>query len=182
MKIIKSKKKFLLGFTLIELLIAIAVSSLVAAGVFSIFASISKARDNTINQSQVITITQNITRIINRDARMMIGNTLQQDRYGNSPRLSFKTQNSLRFNRALPVTVSYYVDEDGWLVRQEENLDLSFEMIMKLVPDVSDMLVTFYDGSEYTEHFKQNARMFNISIRILGKENIIPVVRIIDGM
>ena len=170
------------AFTLIEILIAVAISALVITGVSSIFTSIFRAKDSTVNQSQVIIINENITRLINRDARMMLGDSLRQDRFGNGPKLSFKTQNSLRFNRAIPVIVSYYVDDDGWLVRQEENLELSFDMIMKLIPDVDEMLVKFYDGSEYSEHFRHNARMFNIYLTILDRKTEIPVVRIIDGI
>ncbi len=76
------------GFTLLELLIAAAISSIVALGVFSIFSSIANMRDSAITQSRNIILQESFTRLINRDARMMIGNSLSLDKSGHIYRLT----------------------------------------------------------------------------------------------
>ena len=99
------------GFTLLELLIAAAISSIVALGVFSIFSSIANMRDSSITQSRNIILQESLTRLINMDARMMIGNSISLDKSGQVYRLKFSTQNSMRFNKALPVDITYYIDD-----------------------------------------------------------------------
>ncbi len=108
------------GFTLLELLIAAAISSIVALGVFSIFSSIANMRDSAITQSRNIILQESFTRLINRDARMMIGNSLSLDKSGQIYRLKFSTHNSMRFNKALPVDVTYYIDDENYLVSKED--------------------------------------------------------------
>ena len=59
------------------------------------------------------------------------GNKTQQnyiilDKLKNYPRFTFSTYNSLFFNKALPVVVSYYIDEDNYFIRSEKNEDLGF--------------------------------------------------------
>lgn len=179
---IGKKGNKLKGFTLIELVIAMAVSSLVALGLFSIFSSIAGVRDRSIIQSQNITLAETLTRLMNRDARMMISGSLGIDESGEVKKLKWTTQNSLRFNKALPVEISYYIDEDNWLVRRETNTDTLFDMEMRIIPDVSDMKVYFYDGSEYKESVINDAKMVNIEFIVNGVPLTVPAVRTMDNV
>ncbi len=165
------------GFTLLELLI----SSIVALGVFSIFSSIANMRDSAITQSRNIILQESFTRLINRDARMMIGNSLSLDKSGQIYRLKFSTHNSMRFNKALPVDVTYYIDDENYLVRKEENNDTAFSMEMRIIPNVTEFSATFYNGSEYKEDVVSNAKMLNIALKINEQQIFIPVARTMDN-
>ena len=169
------------GFTLFELLIAAAISSIVALGLFSIFSSVVTTRDRAVVQSKNIVLQQSLTRLINKDARMMQGDSIKVDKSGQVYRLTFTTQNSLRFNKALAVDVTYYIDDDNYLVRKEENADTAFTMEMRIVPNVTEFSATFYDGSEYKEEAVANAKMMNINITLNQQNIIIPVARTIDN-
>ena len=167
------------GFTLLELLIAAAISSIVALGVFSIFSSIANMRDSAITQSRNIILQESFTRLIN--ARMMIGNSLSLDKSGQIYRLKFSTHNSMRFNKALPVDVTYYIDDENYLVRKEENNDTAFSMEMRIIPNVTEFSATFYNGSEYKEDVVSNAKMLNIALKINEQQIFIPVARTMDN-
>ncbi len=169
------------GFTLFELLIAAAISSIVALGLFSIFSSVVTTRDRAVVQSKNIVLQQSLTRLINKDARMMQGDSIKVDKSGQVYRLTFTTQNSLRFNKALPVDVTYYIDDENYLVRKEENADTAFSMEMRILPNASELSATFYDGSEYKEDAVANAKMFNISLKINEQLITIPVARTMDN-
>lgn len=169
------------GFTLLELLIATAISSIVALGVFSIFSSIANMRDGSIIQSRNIILQETLTRLLNRDARMMIGNSISLDKAGQVYRLKFSTQNSMRFNKALPVDITYYIDDENYLVRKEENNDTAFSMEMRIIPNVTEFSATFYDGTEYKEDAVSNAKMMNITLKINEQQIVIPVARTMDN-
>ena len=169
------------GFTLLELLIATAISSIVALGVFSIFSSIANMRDGSIIQSRNIILQETLTRLLNRDARMMIGNSISLDKAGQVYRLKFSTQNSMRFNKALPVDITYYIDDENYLVRKEENNDTAFSMEMRIIPNVTEFSATFYDGSEYKDDAVSNAKMMNITLKINEQQIVIPVARTMDN-
>ena len=157
------------GFTLLELLIAAAISS------------IANMRDSAITQSRNIILQESFTRLINRDARMMIGNSLSLDKSGQIYRLKFSTHNSMRFNKALPVDVTYYIDDENYLVRKEENNDTAFSMEMRIIPNVTEFSATFYNGSEYKEDVVSNAKMLNIALKINEQQIFIPVARTMDN-
>ena len=157
------------GFTLLELLIAAA------------FSSIANMRDSAITQSRNIILQESFTRLINRDARMMIGNSLSLDKSGQIYRLKFSTHNSMRFNKALPVDVTYYIDDENYLVRKEENNDTAFSMEMRIIPNVTEFSATFYNGSEYKEDVVSNAKMLNIALKINEQQIFIPVARTMDN-
>lgn len=169
------------GFTLFELLIAAAISSIVALGVYSLFSSLAISRDRAVTQSENIVLQQSLTRLINKDARMIVENSIKVDKSGQKYRLTFTTQNSLRFNKALAVDVTYYIDDDNYLVRKEENADTAFTMEMRIVPNVTEFSATFYDGSEYKEEVVANAKMMNINITLNQQNITIPVARTIDN-
>ena len=154
------------GFTLFELLIAAAISSIVALGLFAMFSSVVTTRDRAVVQSRNIVLQQSLTRLINKDARMMQGDSIKVDKSGQVYRLTFTTQNSLRFNKALPVDVTYYVD-DSYVRAHMESAVLEDETVGILQVD---LLVR-----EYAEHIVDELqsgrvlRLFHLERRVRCK-------------
>lgn len=169
------------AFTLFELLIALAVSALVASGLFSMFSAVAGIRDSSVAQSDNTLIIQAVTKLLNRDARMMTAGSLGVDGTEDIRKLKLTTQNSLRFNKAVPADIIYYV-EDGWLVRRETNTELLYDMEMRLLPGVTDMELEFYNGSEYREEVTPDARIFRITLTINGSPIRILAARTVDNV
>lgn len=169
------------AFTLIELIIAMAVSSLVAAGLFTMFSTVAGVRDRSVSQSDNIIVTEALTNIINKDVRMMTDNSLSVDSSTDKKKLKFTTQNSLRFNKSLPAEVSYYIDDDDWLVRREMNTDVLYDMEMKLIPGVTEMTMEFYDDKEYKEDVVKNAKLMKLHFVINGNYSTVFAARTMGG-
>lgn len=168
------------GFTLFELLVALTISALVAAGLFSIFSSVASVRQTSVTKSENTLIIQSITKLLNRDARMMMAGSLGLDSSEDIRKLKLTTQNSLRFNKSLPVEIIYYI-EDGWLIRRETNTDVLYDMDMKLIPEVTDMKIEFYNGNEYQEELISSAKLFKIILTINGSEAPIIMTRTVEN-
>ncbi len=169
------------GFTLFELLIALAVSSIVAMGIFSMFSAVSGIRDASITQSENTLITEALTNLINKDTRMMINNTLNVDKSTGITKLIMTTHNSLRFNKAVPAEVSYYI-EDNWLMRRESNSELLYDMEMKIMPNVTDLKAEFYTGSQYQEEVVRNAKIFKVTFTVNDSPIKILAARTVDNV
>jgi len=160
------------GFTLIELLIAFALSAFIAVGLFSIISSIVTVREISFRSSENIITTERLTLLLNRDTRMMLNGTYALDSIEDIRKLKFTTNNSLRFNKAVPVEITYYI-EDDYLIRREINNELLYDMKMKLIPKVTDMVITFYDGNEYKEDLIADAKIINIEFTINGEKIVV---------
>ncbi|MEC9493387.1 prepilin-type N-terminal cleavage/methylation domain-containing protein [Flexistipes sp.] len=155
------------GFTLIELLIALLISSFVIMGTYSLLDSTINAREYFSSQQNYQKIYKSLYQLINDD---IISSADKQIRVQKSPmddnsEVSFHTQNSLYFNQSMGVDVSYYVDDDGWLVREENHKILENPMIIKLINNVNSFTVRAYNGNEYSERsFETKLLKFNIDI------------------
>jgi|GEM_PF-1258853 len=155
------------GFTLIELLIALLISSFVIMGTYSLLDSTMNAKEYFSTQQNYQKIYKSLYQLINDD---IISSADKQIRVQKSPmednsEVSFHTQNSLYFNQSLSVNVSYYVDDDGWLVREENNEILENPMLIKLINNVNSFTVRAYNGNEYSErNFETKLLKFNIDI------------------
>ncbi|MBQ3033491.1 MAG: prepilin-type N-terminal cleavage/methylation domain-containing protein [Deferribacterales bacterium] len=169
------------AFTLFELLIALAVSALVASGIFSMFSAVADIRDSSIAQSDNTLIIQAITKLLNRDTRMMLGNSLSLDTSETPYKLKFNTQNSLRFNKSVPAEVTYYI-EDNWLWRREMNTELLYDMEMPLLPNVTHMTIEFYNGDEYKEEAVRNAKVIRLTITVNGSPIQVLAARTVDNI
>lgn len=169
------------GFTLIEVLISLAICSVIGMGLYSMFTSVTANKDRSLIQNESILLQETLTRLFNKDARMMTENSVRLDKGGDGVKLRFTSQNSLRFNRAIPVDISYYVDKDSYLIRREESTDVAYDMEMKLLKGVSSIAFTFYNGSKYQEELVRNAKMFNIEIVVNDITINIPIARTIDN-
>lgn len=54
-------------------------------------------------------------------------------------------------------------------------------MEMRIIPNVTEFSVTFYDGTEYKEDAIANAKLLNITVKINKQQIIIPVARTMDN-
>lgn len=161
------------GFTLIELLIAMSVSTVVAAGLYTMFSTVAGIRNSSVTHSENIIVTEALTNLINKDIRMMESGSLSVDSSEAEKKFKFKTQNSLRFNKTLPADITYYVDDDKWLVRREMNTDVLYDMEMRLLPNVSEMTMEFYDDKEYKEDVVKNAKL--LKFHFIINDNLVTV-------
>jgi len=90
------------------------------------------------------------------------------NKQNNYPKLTFSTYNSLFFNKAIPVIVTYYIDEENYFVRSEENNDLSFKKEMRLIGNIENFRVESFDGDDFTNDIANPKLMrfiFNIDDR-----------------
>ncbi len=165
------------GFTIIELLISLFISSFVAMGLFSVISSIADIRTGIVDSSNNIITKEKLSLIINRDTRMMIDTGFTVDSTEDKRKLKFNTFNTLRFNKSVPVEVVYYIDDDNYLIRRESNTELLYDMEMKLISNVTEMKMNFYDGIEYQEDNVNKAKLLKIDITIGEK-----IITIFTGM
>ena len=98
------------------------------------------------------------------------GNKTQQnyiilDKLKNYPRFTFSTYNSLFFNKALPVVVSYYIDEDNYFIRSEKNEDLGFTKELKLIGNIEDFEVSSFNGEKFIDDFV-NPKLMRLIFKI----------------
>lgn len=170
------------GFTLLELLIALAISSLIGAGLFVMFSAIAKVRDSSLTMNDNIVIVEALTSLMNKDMRMMSDTSLALDTSEKNKKLKFTTRNSLRFNKSLPAEVSYYIDDENWLIRREVNTDVLFDMEMRIIPNVTEMEPEFYDDREYKKDLVKNTKLMKIHFIINGEPLTVFTARTMGGI
>ena len=150
------------GFTLIETLLALSPAALVPMGVYSMFSgafNTNRALDGTNND---LIIREAIQKLISKDIRMMhsVDNATSDP---NKRLIAIKTQNSLGFNKAFPVSVLYEVDNET-LFRREFDNQTSFDMRMPLLQNVSEWKVQSFNGSEYKDGFDIRSNIYKFHI------------------
>ncbi|MDR2870223.1 MAG: prepilin-type N-terminal cleavage/methylation domain-containing protein [Deferribacteraceae bacterium] len=157
------KLNFHKAFSLMEALIALAISAFVMMGVYTMFSS-------AINTNSALDITNNdlmmqeaLQRLIARDIRMMRSDnaSLPADPQGKRV-LGIVSQNSLTFNKSLPVTIIYEVD-NSTLFRRESRADMDYNMSMPLLDNVSAHSEQSFDGSEYRDDFDPRRYIYRFS-------------------
>lgn len=155
------------GFTLIELLIALLISSFVIMGTYSLLNSTMNAKEYFSTQQNHQKIYKTLYQLINEDIISSSDSqiSVQKSATENNSEISFQTQNSLYFNQSIPVQITYYVDDDDWLVREENNKILENPMVIKLIKNVNSFTVEGYDGNDYSErNFETKLLKFSIDI------------------
>ncbi len=137
------------AFTLLELLIAVAISAFIVVGVYTLLNSIISSNSALSNKYQESLFYNKLSILFNEDYRQSINNSLQViseplEDY-NTKKIEFTTTNSIFFNRALPVNVSYYV-EDNYLVREENLPEMSYDFKLRLIDNVSYINILYYNS------------------------------------
>jgi type II secretory pathway component PulJ len=155
-------------------MIATAISAFILLGVYSMFSGVINTKNGLENTNNNLIFKETLERLIAKDIRMMTAGVplLPPPDSGEIRLLSMVTQNSLRFNKSLPVEALYYVDttlDNGTLYRRERHLDMGYQMEMPLAKNVSECTVESFDGSEYFDGFAVNRFIFRFSFHINGK-------------
>jgi prepilin-type N-terminal cleavage/methylation domain-containing protein len=153
------------GFSLIELLIAITISAFVILGIYSMFSGVLITKDGIDRVNNDMHVMQSFQRLMARDIRMMhskaVTNLPLETRDWQIV-FSMHTQNSLRFNKSIPVEVIYTL-EDGTLYRTERHPDMNYIMKLLIMKDISDIRVESYNGREYTANVQNNHNIFRFT-------------------
>ncbi len=137
------------GFTLIEILVATVISSVIVIASYSVFNSIITVKSSTSLKNNLNTVKNKLAILINGDINSSLNREPEKsDSF--DEKFSVVSFNSLFFNRSLPVTVVYSL-EDDFLVRKEINSSIGFERKIKLIGGIKRLEVLYYDGNEYTE-------------------------------
>ena len=100
------------------------------------------------------------------------------DNTGKFPKVTIKTHNTVFFNKSVPVMVTYYIDNDDFLVRLEENARLEFEEGIRLIGSIKDFKVFSFNGEKYVEG-KLDPRLIKLNLKI-GKYDYEIITGILD--
>lgn len=87
------------------------------------------------------------------------------NKLNNYSQITFTTYNSLFFNKAFPVIVTYYIDNDNYLVRSEKNKDLDFTKEIKLIGNIKDFKVSSFNGEKFVDDFV-NPKLMRLIFKI----------------
>jgi type II secretion system protein J len=158
------------GFTLIELLIAVAISGFIIASTYEIVNSVIFSKNVIASQYLKSEVLHRINSIFNKDFRESVKDSYSYSEALDKKIFSFKTFNSLFFNNSLIVEVKYYVEEDldnekKYLVREENREDMNYNLKIRLLPDIKDFKMLFFNGSEYSENFPSSLKLFKITFK-----------------
>jgi prepilin-type N-terminal cleavage/methylation domain-containing protein len=153
------------GFTLIEMLIALVISSFVVMGVYSLFNSVlaSKEAAEKSNRANVLLISSR--KLFKPDLLQLYQDSLTINNAGKNAVLKFTSLNSIKLDRAMPVDITYYVDDDGWLIRKEEQTDIEYEWELRLLPEVTDFTVYSHNGYRFTEDYDSTDTIIQVSFK-----------------
>ncbi len=153
------------GFTLIEMLIALVISSFVVMGVYSLFNSVlaSKEAAEKSNRANVLLISSR--KLFKPDLLQLYQDSLTINNAGKNAVLKFTSLNTIKLDRAMPVDITYYVDDDGWLIRKEEQTDLGYEWELRLLPEVTDFTVYSHNGYRFTEDYDSTDTIIQVSFK-----------------
>jgi prepilin-type N-terminal cleavage/methylation domain-containing protein len=157
------------GFTLVELLVAIAISAFIIAGTYEILNSVITSRSRLASEYLEAEITDKLNNLLNKDFRESVQDSFKMVNDIDKKTFSFKTYNSIFFNNAMAVTVSYYIEQDYdtgeyYFVREEDKKDMDFSLKIRLLPNVKKFKISFYNGTEYNwEYLPSNLLLYKLS-------------------
>lgn len=158
-----------------EALIAMAISAVIVLGVYSMFSAVIKTKDvtETSNAQNVMLIS--LRQLFKSDTLQLYTDSVQitsaTDSTNGNAEISFTTNNSIKLEKAVPVKVTYYV-ENGWLMRKEENTDLNYEWILKVLPDVTKFQILSDKGNEFNDNYSKTDTIFQFSLTYKNDENL----------
>ncbi|MGE4466031.1 PulJ/GspJ family protein [Sphaerochaeta sp.] len=153
------------GFTLIEMLIALLISAFVVMGVYSLFNSVINSKEAIEKSNRVNTLLMSARRLFKPDLLQLYQNSLSISNAGKNAVLNFTSLNSIKLDRALPVDITYYVDDDGWLIREEEQIDIGYSWKLRLLPEVTDFTVYSHNGYKFTEDHNSTDTIIQVSFK-----------------
>lgn len=154
------------GFTLLELLIALTISVTVLTGVYTTFDSLINTKEATEKSNYKNSLLLSARRVIKPDILQMYKSTLSIERSEENDTLSFVTNNSIKMEKAFPVTVTYYVDDDDYLVREEKSEIHDYEWSLYLLKNVSDFEIQTHNGEEFTDDYDPQDTIIKVTFEV----------------
>jgi len=155
------------GFTLLELLIALVLSVIVLSGVYTTFDSIIRTKSATEESYYKNSLLLSARRVIKPDILQMHKDSLDIKNDSENDELTFVSNNSIKMEKAFPVTIKYYVD-DGYLVREESSTMHSYDWKLYLMANVTKFDVQSHNGYKFTDDFDKLDTILKISFEVSG--------------
>jgi len=154
------------GFTLLELLIALTLSVIVVSGVYATFNSLLNTKEATENSYYKNSLLLSARRVMKPDLLQMYKDTLSIRKNSENDSISVVTNNSIKMEKAFPVTVNYYVDSNNYLVREETSAAHSYEWKLLLMPNVTEFTVQSHNGYRFTDDTDEMDTIIKISMKV----------------
>jgi prepilin-type N-terminal cleavage/methylation domain-containing protein len=153
------------GFTIIELLIAMSIAAAIMLGLNSVFNSILFSNEHLSRTGNKLYEFQAFQRLITKDIRMMLQSSYDlPPEAGDEKRVfAMVSQNSLTFNKSIPVNIEYYISEDR-LYRAERLNDMTYIMRMPILDKVSYFKTEGYDGRDYNEELSTSMPVYKFTL------------------
>lgn len=150
-----------------ELIVAMAISALILVSMATITSGVLNTRQSLLTADADMQLANRLELLISKDIRMMSGTTVSNDNVSRERTYLFtvKTYNSLTFNRAIPVNVSYFI-KDEVLYREEFRTDMNYKMLLPLLEKVTNPKVETFDGSVYKNDLNSLGYIYRITLRI----------------
>lgn len=156
------------GFTLLELLIALALSAIVLTGVYTTLNSLLDTKTVTEDSYYNNSLLLSARRVIKPDILQMYKDSLSIQQDGINDTLTVKTNNSIKMEKAFPVTVTYYVEEE-YLIREETSADHDYEWKLYLMDNVTDFDIQGHNGFRFTDEYDPMDTILKISFKVSGQ-------------
>ena len=141
--------------TLLEVLIALALSALVLAGLYSSMNTVFSTDRALDDRLRGVKSYVRLSNLFQADLRTMIGlPSLQKGIFGTE--ISFKSTHSLDSNSSFPVMVTYFVDKvDGekYLYREETEEKKGVNLKIRLLARVGKLRFLFPSEEGWKEQF-----------------------------
>jgi prepilin-type N-terminal cleavage/methylation domain-containing protein len=150
------------GLTLIEILVAMVISSIIILGAYALFKSTTDIRISFKDKTDFTKIQTSLTLLFNRDLNASLNAKPDLSDYDNDKSISFVTFNSLFFNGAIPVTVTYSI-KDNYLIREERNNAIDYKQVIRLIKGIKSFDVYYFNGTEYTKD-NQDYKMVKVKV------------------
>lgn len=159
-------KKSSAGFTLLEVLIALVLSAIVVGGVYTTFNSLINTKEVTENSYYNNSLLLSARKVMKPDLLQMYKNTLHIKKDSDNDTLTVTTNNSIKMEKAFPVEISYYVDSDNYLVREEKSSSHSYEWKLYLLPNVTEFKIQSHNGYKFTDDTDEMDTIIKISMKV----------------
>ncbi|ADD67282.1 hypothetical protein Dacet_0484 [Denitrovibrio acetiphilus DSM 12809] len=160
------------GFTILEMLIALVLSVMVVTGVYTTFDSLLNTKEATEASYYRNNLLLSARRVIKPDILQMYRNSLSVTKGEDNDILQLVTNNSIKMEKAFPVTVRYYVDDDDYLIREETSEAHDYEWKLYLMPNVDNFEIQSHNGDEFTDYINPSDKILKISFEVNGHEVI----------
>jgi len=149
------------------MLIALVLSAMVLTGVYTTFDSLINTKEATEESYYKNNLLLSARKLMKPDLLQMYKDSLVIKNSEINDTLSFVTGNSIKMEKAFPVTVRYYV-EDGYLIREEKSLQHEYEWKLYLLGNVDKFDVKSHNGYKFTDEYDKLDTIIKVTFEVSG--------------